>query len=82
MESLLTASRFEGGKLVEVRLYPADLGQDKTRPISKVGNPAAASPEMARRVLEKVQTLSKPFGTKIAIENGVGVIRVVAKATN
>ncbi len=81
-EALLTASRFEGGKLVEVRLYPADLGQDGTRPISKVGNPSAASPEMARRVLEKVQTLSKPFGTRIAIENGVGVIRVVAKATN
>jgi poly-gamma-glutamate synthesis protein (capsule biosynthesis protein) len=37
---------------------------------------------MARRVLEKVQTHSKPFGTTIAIENGVGVIRVAAKATN
>lgn len=81
-ESLLTASRFEGGKLVEVRLYPADLGQDGTRPISKVGNPSAASPEMARRVLEKVQVLSKPFGTRIAIENGIGVIRVAEKATN
>jgi hypothetical protein len=34
------------------------------------------SPEMAARVLEKVQGLSQPFGTKIAIENGVGVIRV------
>ena len=82
MESLLTASRFEAGRLVEVRLYPADLGQDGTRPVSKVGNPSAASPEMARRVLEKVQTLSKPFGTTIAIENGVGVIHVTAKATN
>ena len=37
---------------------------------------------MARRVLEKVQALSKPFGTRIAIENGIGVIRVEAKATN
>jgi hypothetical protein len=26
------------------------------------------SPEMAKRVLEKVQRLSQPFGTKIAIE--------------
>jgi len=82
LESLLTASRFEGGRLVEVRLYPADLGQDRTRPISKVGNPSAASPEMARRVLEKVQTLSKPFGTRIAIENGIGVIRLAEKAAN
>jgi poly-gamma-glutamate capsule biosynthesis protein CapA/YwtB (metallophosphatase superfamily) len=81
LESLLTASRFEGGKLVEVRLYPADLGQDR-RPISKMGNPSAASPEMARRVLEKVRTLSKPFGTEIAVENGIGVIRLAQKAAN
>ena len=81
-EALLTASRFEGGRLVEVRLYPADLGQDGARPISQAGNPTAASPEMARRVLEKLQTLSKPFGTRIAIENGMGVIRVEAKGAN
>jgi len=47
-----------------------------------VGNPSAASPEMARRVLEKVQTLSKPFGTRIAIENGIGVIRLAEKTAN
>jgi poly-gamma-glutamate synthesis protein (capsule biosynthesis protein) len=33
------------------------------------------SPEMARRVLAKVQRISKPFGTVIAIENNVGVMR-------
>jgi hypothetical protein len=31
---------------------------------------------MSQRVLEKLQRLSKPFGTNIAIENGVGVIRI------
>jgi poly-gamma-glutamate synthesis protein (capsule biosynthesis protein) len=31
---------------------------------------------MAQRVLEKLQRLSKPFGTTITIENGIGVIRV------
>src|SRR5579872_2443450 len=30
-EVLLTTSRYEGGKLVEVRLYPADAGIDGTR---------------------------------------------------
>ena len=34
------------------------------------------SPKMAQAVLEKVQRLSQRFGTKIAIENGVGVIHV------
>ena len=76
MEALLTESHFENGQLTEVRLYPVDLGQDLSRPFSRTGIPMTPSPEMAERVLEKIQRLSKPFGTKIVIENGVGVIRV------
>jgi poly-gamma-glutamate synthesis protein (capsule biosynthesis protein) len=33
------------------------------------------APEMAQKILEKVQRISKPFGTTISIENNVGVIR-------
>jgi len=76
LENLLAESQYENGRLVEVRLYPGDLGQDQSRPLSRRGIPLMPSPEMAKRVLEKVQRLSQPFGTKIAIENGVGVIRV------
>ena len=76
MESLLTESRYENGRLIEVRIYPADLGQDLSRPFSRLGIPMTPSPEMAQRVLEKVQRLSRPFGTKIDIEDGVGVIRL------
>jgi poly-gamma-glutamate capsule biosynthesis protein CapA/YwtB (metallophosphatase superfamily) len=82
LETLLTASRFEDGKLVEVRLYPADLGQDRTRPISRAGTPSTPSPEMARRVLERLQALSKQFGTTISLQNGVGVIRIASKQSN
>ena len=79
-EALLVTAKFEGGKLAEARLYPADLGIEP-RPTSKRGNPTTPTPEMARRILEKVQGLSKPFGTSIVIENGVGVIRVPAAST-
>jgi len=75
-EALLTTSRYEQGQLVEVRLYPVDLGIDGTRPVSRNGQPLAASPEQALRILKVVQELSKPFGTLISIENGVGVIHV------
>jgi poly-gamma-glutamate capsule biosynthesis protein CapA/YwtB (metallophosphatase superfamily) len=75
-EALLTTSRYEQGQLVEVRLYPVDLGIDGTRPVSRNGQPLAASPEQALRILKVVQELSRPFGTSIAIENGVGVIQV------
>jgi poly-gamma-glutamate capsule biosynthesis protein CapA/YwtB (metallophosphatase superfamily) len=79
-EALLTTSRYEGGKLVEVRLYPADLGIDGTRPLSKQGIPMTPSPEQAQRILKLVQKLSKPFGTTISIEDNVGVIRVAQTA--
>jgi poly-gamma-glutamate synthesis protein (capsule biosynthesis protein) len=75
-EVLLTTSRYEGGKLVEVRLYPVDCGIDGTRPVSKAGLPMTASPEQAQRILKLVQELSKPFGTTISIEDNVGVIHV------
>jgi poly-gamma-glutamate synthesis protein (capsule biosynthesis protein) len=35
-----------------------------------------APPAIAQRILERLQKLSEPFGTKIAIEGNVGVIRV------
>lgn len=76
-ETVLTTSHFEGGKLKEVRLYPVDLGGAR-RPISQMGIPMTASTEEAQRILKGVQDYSKPFGTKISIEDNVGVIRVGA----
>jgi poly-gamma-glutamate synthesis protein (capsule biosynthesis protein) len=78
MESLLTESRYQDGRLVEVRIHPVDLGQDGTRPLSRLGVPFMPLPAMAQRTLEKLQRLSTPFGTNITIENGVGVIRIPA----
>ena len=80
MEALLATSRYEGGKLVEVRIYPVDVGINQ-RPISKIGIPMTPAPDIAREILEKLQRLSKPLGTNITIENGVGVIRVAAAQT-
>lgn len=75
LESILVCSHFDAGKLVEVRIYPVDLGQTP-RPGSQVGIPRRPTPEVARKILEEVIEYSKPFGTKIEIEDGVGVIRI------
>lgn len=48
--------------------------------MSLMGLPMTPSPELAQRILQQIQTLSKPFGTKINIEAGVGVIRVAPTA--
>jgi poly-gamma-glutamate synthesis protein (capsule biosynthesis protein) len=71
---MIALSRYDKGKLVEVRLYPTSGDWDG--PISMLGMPRTAPPAMAQRILQRVQALSKPFGTNVAIEGNVGVIRV------
>jgi hypothetical protein len=75
-QSMIAVSRYDKGKLQEVRLYPTDGGFD--RAISQRGVPHLASPEVSRRVLERVQKLSQRFGTKITIDGSVGVIKAGA----
>jgi phage FluMu protein gp41 len=70
----MTQTRYDKGRLQEVRLYPIVGGAEG--PISRRGIPRMASANDAKRILTKVQALSKPFGTTIAIEGNVGVIRV------
>jgi len=75
LETLLTSSHYENGNLTEVRLYPVDLG-GPSRPGSQLGTPKKPSPALAQKILEEVVEYSKPFGTKITIEDGVGIIHV------
>jgi len=80
--ALVAQTTYQDGLLKEVRLYPVDLGVDKSRrPWSKMSIPMTPSLELANRILADVQKYSEPFGTKIEIEKGVGVIRVPASAT-
>ena len=72
-ESLIAVSRYDGGKIAEIRLYPLDLGVALQG--AGKGVPAMADAATGRRILETMQRLSAPFGTKIAIEKGVGIIR-------
>jgi poly-gamma-glutamate synthesis protein (capsule biosynthesis protein) len=71
-ESIFATTKWEGGKLKELRIYPIDLNAAGSRP---KGVPAFASGEVAKRILEEVRAASKPFGTNIQIEGEVGIIR-------
>jgi poly-gamma-glutamate synthesis protein (capsule biosynthesis protein) len=68
LEAQLATCRYEHGQLLEVRIFPVDLGLEPSRPVSLLGIPMTPSPAVARQTLEKVQRLSKPFGTTISIE--------------
>lgn len=71
-ESIITVSRFVQNQLAELWLYPIELGHSKR--VANRGVPQLARPPQAKAILERLQTLSKPFGTQIEIENDVGVI--------
>ncbi|HYM26212.1 MAG TPA: CapA family protein [Vicinamibacterales bacterium] len=73
-ESAIAVSRFDKGQLQEVRVYPIWARHDG--PLSRRGIPMTAPPPIAQRILQRLQKLSEPLGTRIAIENNVGVIRV------
>ena len=73
-DSVIAISRYVGGRVAEIRLHPIELGASELG--AGRGVPRMAGPEAGRRILEKMQTLSAPFGTRISIERGVGIIRV------
>jgi len=80
-ESIVAISRFDKGQLSEIRLHPVQLTDDGVR-MAHRGVPRIAPPEVAQRILTRLQKLSAPFGTTIAIENGVGIIRPSARNTS
>jgi poly-gamma-glutamate capsule biosynthesis protein CapA/YwtB (metallophosphatase superfamily) len=76
-ESVIAVSRYVGGKVSEIKLYPIDLGVSVQG--AAKGVPGSADAVVGKRILERMQRLSAPFGTKIVIENGIGVIRLPAQ---
>lgn len=78
-EGIVAVSRFEHGTLSEIRLYPTDLNYGAR--MAHRGVPRLASAEIAQRTLARVQKLSAPYGTSIAIEGNIGVIRPRSSST-
>ena len=75
LRALVATTKYQDGKLIEIRLQPVDLGVGKNRPWSQMSIARVPSPALAAEILAEAQKLSEPFGTRITIENGVGVIR-------
>lgn len=72
--SVVGVCNYREKQLEEIRLYPIDLGF--ARPISQRGRPVLAQGDVARDTLESLRDLSRPMGTDIKIEGGVGIIRM------
>ncbi|PBC04119.1 CapA family protein [Mesorhizobium sp. WSM3860] len=77
-ESVITVSRFEQNQLAELRLYPIELGYSKR--FANRGIPQLVHGPQAKAILQRLQKLSDPFGTRIVIENDTGAIRLKPKS--
>lgn len=71
-QSVLPRITYEGNRAVEITLHPLALGFGK--PLYERGLPTIARGEKAVEILTGLAALSKPFGTTITIEDGVGRI--------
>ena len=50
--------------------------------LSRRGLPMTAPPQIAQRILQRLQKLSEPLGTRIAIEGNEGIIRVASRSSS
>lgn len=73
-ESIIAINEFRNNELYEIRLHPIELGYEEEK-LARRGIPVLAPPEVAERILQRLQTLSEPLGTSIIIEDGIGIIR-------
>jgi poly-gamma-glutamate capsule biosynthesis protein CapA/YwtB (metallophosphatase superfamily) len=86
--SCVVVLEMDDNKLTGMKLYPVEMGREVLPEVKIVrrtgrgphtlteGRPLMADKENAVRILERYQRLSAKYGTKIEIENGVGVIKL------
>ncbi|MCS7385269.1 MAG: CapA family protein [archaeon GB-1867-005] len=73
-ETVLAYCTYVDCKLVEVRLYPVDLGFGKSR--WERGRPMLAKGAKAEKIIRRVKELSKVYGTEIKFKDGIGIIEL------
>ena len=79
-ESVIALPRFVGKQLTDLKLYPITLGFKKPRP--QRGWPMFATPELSRKIIGDVTKFSAPFGTKVELKDGIGVVTVGGTRSN
>ena len=72
--------KFRDGELSAIELHPITLGYGKPRTVR--GRPMLAKGDLAQKIIADLQRLSQPFGTEILFQDGIGIVRLPAKATN
>jgi poly-gamma-glutamate synthesis protein (capsule biosynthesis protein) len=72
--SVIPFMEYEGDRLSSLKLYPVELGQDKPR--SQRGRPMFVDEKEGAEIVGIMKKLSKPYGTEITIEEGIGTVEL------
>jgi poly-gamma-glutamate capsule biosynthesis protein CapA/YwtB (metallophosphatase superfamily) len=75
-QSVIARVVFRDGRPATIILTPISLGFGKKR--TERGYPELADAALATQILERLQKLSQPFGTEIAIKDRIGTITIKA----
>ena len=70
-DSAIAVVEYHDRHLVRIRLYPITIIREAT---SLLGAPQRAAAADAQRILRTLQRESAVFGTRIRVEDGVGII--------
>jgi poly-gamma-glutamate capsule biosynthesis protein CapA/YwtB (metallophosphatase superfamily) len=62
-------------QLIDLKLYPLDVSMTR-EPRSQSGIPMLSEPKEGKRLIEYMEELSAPFGTRIEYKEGVGIVKV------
>ena len=88
--SCVLQAEMKAGKLSKLFLHPVEMGRESTKDATQTrrtgkgdhplteGRPMLAKGEDAVRIVDRYRRLSEPYGTKIEIRDGVGVIDLSA----
>lgn len=76
-EAVVAVPQWRDGRLADLALHPITLGFGQAPAVR--GRPMLAEGDLARKIISDVIRLSKPFGTAVVFDNGVG--RVVLTTT-
>lgn len=72
-ENIVAVCSFKERKLKEIKLYPIDQGHGKAR--AQRGRPVFADEQAGGRIIERLQRLSRRYGTEVSRQNGMGIIK-------
>ena len=73
-ENMFAVCEYSRNKLTKIRVHPIDQGFGRPRP--QRGRPLLAEADVAGRVLDRVERLSRRYGTTISRRDGVGIIEI------